>query len=202
MCFSHSTCWACSHRPVPMNSTTMLPLFPLCYHYFQITPSIAYFTRDGALGFGSIFRSNSVLRSRPGWCNLRRTPAVIKTEAAASVPSQDAELKLARDLCSQTTLYCPVVNKYMCKVYGQHLINIWIQLLCITGYKNHRNGKKKIRNIQVTTRKRTVQTAGKPPEEKLFSGYQLTFLTKHKHTHTPTRTVLISCSASRFQTIP
>lgn len=143
MCFPHSTCWACSHRPVPMNSTTMLPLFPLCYHYFQITPSIAYFTRDGALGFGSIFRSNSVLRSRPGWCNLRQTPAVIKTEAAASVPSQDAELKLARDLCSQTTLYCPVVNKYMCKVYGQHLINIWIQLLCITGYKNHRNRKKK-----------------------------------------------------------
>lgn len=194
MCFPHSACWVCSHQPVPMTSTSpMLPLFP----HFQITPSIAYFTRENALGFGSIFRSNSVLRSRPGTYNQSQTPAVIKTEATASVPSQDTKLKLVQDLRSQTTLYCPVVNKYTCKVYGQHLINIGIQLLCITRYKITGTGKK-IQNIQVTTRRMTGLTAGKPPEGKKFSDYQLTFLTKN----TPRRIVFISCSASGFQTIP
>lgn len=139
MCFPHSACWVCSHQPVPMTSTSpMLPLFP----HFQIIQSIAYFTRENALGFGSIFRSNSVLRSRPGTYNQSQTPAVIKTEATASVPSQDTKLKLVQDLRSQTTLYCPVVNKYTCKVYGQHLINIGIQLLCITRYKITGTGKK------------------------------------------------------------
>lgn len=78
--------------------------------------------------------------------------------------------------------------------------NIWLTLgynYSVSQSTKSQEQEKKYQNIQVTRRKMTVQAAGKPPEGK-FSDYQLTFLMKN----TPTRSVLISCSASRFQTIP